>query len=306
MKPLLEILEAQRRARHQEVGDVAQYREEAAVLLLVDHRQLLAVVGLEQERTHVTHGNVAVLERQRRIDHRTGDHVARTGEEVLVMGVRPAERDDSGDRIAAAPGAAGTLLVVRPSRRHVAQSNRGQLADVDADLHRRGAGEHVDGHARPAAVLRGQLHVLEQQLVDLGLREHSLAAGGVQLRGVLGGDHRHRHIGFGPERGLNRPAVVALALGEDQIRVRIHGLYRFVPAVEAKLEASDGTVHRLAVRAANPFAAELEADVVADQAVFIVGERLAEGLQQDRQPLLLELFPCGGGLQPGVELAERA
>ena len=109
--------------------------------------------------------HLLVLDVDDRGAHVTRDHLLGMIEEMRV--VRGAVRvgDDRRDRSAAAACATGTLLVVRNLRGHVAKRDARERTDIDADLHRRRAAQHVD---RWKVVER---HVLEAQLVLLDLVE---------------------------------------------------------------------------------------------------------------------------------------
>ena len=107
-------------------------------------------------------------------------------EVVVVVGIGAAEGHDRRDGVAATSGTTGALLVVGARRRHVAQRHAGQAADVDTDLHRGRARQHVDGGLLRLC-LAGQrdVDVLEQQLVLLSAGEDFVGLRRVQLRGVL-------------------------------------------------------------------------------------------------------------------------
>ena len=107
--------------------------------------QLGLVVALQQVGRHVPPGDLGVVERERRVVDRAPDHLVRVREVVLVVAVRAAERRDGRDRVSAPARAARALLVVRARRRHVPQRDARERPDVDTDLHRRRAGQHVDG-----------------------------------------------------------------------------------------------------------------------------------------------------------------
>ena len=131
------------------------------------------MVALQQVGGDVAAGDLVVVHRQRRVVDLAADHQAGVAEVVVVVGVGAAEREHGGDGVAATPGPAGALLVVGARRRHVAQRDAGQAADVDADLHRGRARQHVDrGLRRLARAGQPEVDVLEEELVLLGLGEH--------------------------------------------------------------------------------------------------------------------------------------
>ena len=66
----------------------------------------------------------------------SGDHQLLAAEEILVVGVPRGAVGQHQSRLAAPPGPAAPLGVVRGGRRHVPHVDHVELADVDAKLHR--------------------------------------------------------------------------------------------------------------------------------------------------------------------------
>ena len=144
----------------------------------VDIGQSVLMIVLKQERTDVTAGDFAIVERELRVDHVAADHAVRLGEIVLVVAVGAAERDHGRNGVAAASGAARALLIICASRRHIAQRHAGQSANIDTDFHRRGAGEHVDGRRAPRlACLRRARHPETATRVSSALEKTSSFCG---------------------------------------------------------------------------------------------------------------------------------
>ena len=98
-------------------------------------------------------------------------------------------------------------------------SDTGQRADVDADLHGGGAGQHVDGSGRISTLAESD--VLKQQFVLLRFGEYVLVLGGVQLCGVLGGDESERRLGRIDEGVRDGISIEAFAGQEDSIALRV-------------------------------------------------------------------------------------
>ena len=85
-------------------------------------------------------------------------------EVVVVVAAVAADGERVGERLPRTAGAADSLLVVEPLRRHVAHQDGLQRSDVDADLHRGGDAEHVE-FARDVVFRRlGQQDALEPAL----------------------------------------------------------------------------------------------------------------------------------------------
>src|SRR5687767_1624688 len=101
------------------------------------------MVVLQQKRSDVPARDLRIIEGELWVYDVAANHSGGFREVVLVMAVRTAEGDHGGDRVAAASGAPGTLLIVRASGRHVAQGDSRQHANIDTDLHRSRAREHV-------------------------------------------------------------------------------------------------------------------------------------------------------------------
>ena len=147
-EPFGEVLPIQDGRRITELCDGAEHGEEVVLMVGIQTGDAVLVVGLQEEGEDVPTGDVRVVERKLRVDHVPSDHAVRIGEIVLVVAVGAAEGDDSRDGVAAAPCTAGSLLVVGPARRHIAQGDPGQGAYVDAYFHGCRAREYVDGSGR--------------------------------------------------------------------------------------------------------------------------------------------------------------
>ena len=114
---------------------------------------------------------VGEIEARRR--HGTRDHRGRLREIVPVVGVAVAGEGEHQRRPAAAPGTAAALRVVGRVGRNVPQMHDRELADVDAQLHGRGAAQDR-----------------EVALAERRLAQHPVL--GRHLPGVLGREHaRH-------------------------------------------------------------------------------------------------------------------
>ena len=142
----------EQRKRRLLAGYVEQVRERAAERL---------VDGAQPDRVDVAADEVLVGELEARRADLPRDHAVGPAEEVRVVrrpgrAVREHQR-----RLARAPGAAGPLGVVGGRRRHVAEPDDVELADVDAELH------------RGRAVQDGQAGLAERLLALLALgRRH--------------------------------------------------------------------------------------------------------------------------------------
>ena len=192
------------------------------------------------------------------------DHLAGVAEVVVVVGVGAAEREHGGDRVAAPPGPACALLVVGARRRHVAQRHPGQAADVDADLHRGRAGQHVDrGPRRLAGTGQAEVDVLEEEFVLLGLGEHLVGLRGVELGGVLGRDDAHRRLGRAGQGALRAGPVVALARPEHRVGGRVQGPDLGGAAVDALVGPGEGPLGEPAALAVAPQPAGFQRDLPA-------------------------------------------
>ena len=240
-------------------------------------------------------GDLVVVQRQPRVNDCAADHLAGVAEVVVVVGVRAAEREHGGDRVAPPPGPSCPLLVVGAGRRHVPQRHPGQVADVDADLHRGRAGQHVDrGPRRLAGTGQAEVYVLEEKLVLLRLREHRAGLGGVELGGVLGRDDAHRRLRRAGQGALRAGPVVALACFEHRVGGRVQGANPGGTAVHAPVGPGEGPLRIPAALAVAPQPAGFQRHLPGEQAVR-AAPVLAECVQQDRHPLRLELLSHRAG-----------
>ena len=78
------------------------------------------MVALQEVGADVSSDDLAVVERESRIDHIASDHPVRFGEVVLVVAVGTPEGDDRGHGIAATAGPPRPLLIVGATGWHVA------------------------------------------------------------------------------------------------------------------------------------------------------------------------------------------
>ena len=120
--------------------------------------------------------DLGIVERKFGIDHVATNHVFRFCEIMLVVAVRAAKRDDCGDSVATASCPPGALLIVRATRRHIAQCDPRECADINTDLHSRRARKHIDSSRSPAA-LAVERYVLKEQFILFRLRKHVLISG---------------------------------------------------------------------------------------------------------------------------------
>ena len=142
--------------------------------------QVLAA-QFEGEGAGVAGDDPLVVEEERGRADRAADHLHRVGVVVGVVRESAAgEGDDEGDALLAAAGPAGALGVVAGPGRDVAQDDRQQLAQVDAEFQGHGADQDV------------QVAVLEPVLDRLPRFQGDLA-------GVLGGQDDNRLRGGGQQ-----------------------------------------------------------------------------------------------------------
>ena len=163
-----------------------------------------------------------VVEQEARRDDGAADDLFRPAVEVLV--VRPAMRADAaedGDQ-GGLPGAtctAGPLRVVGRIGRHVAHVDRGQVADVDPQLHRRRAYQHVERVVGRLELALDLLAVRTFHLAAVLLRDHgngliqrpAVFPAEVVVAQVLFGQHLARGGGADAQaaEGMHRAALPA-------------------------------------------------------------------------------------------------
>jgi hypothetical protein len=174
---------------------------------------------------------------------------------VLVVTIRAAEGDDCRHCIPTPACSSRTLLVVRSGRRQIPKGDSRQNTNVDTDFHRCGAGQHIDGLAWLARVVRSQIDVLEQKLVLLCSREYLSHLGGVQLGSVFCGDEGHRLLRGVLEHGNSALAVVALAGHEHGVSFWVDLLGGAPPASEARTATRERPLDRTTGSTVCPFAA---------------------------------------------------
>ena len=126
-------------------GDGAQDLKELRLLVRANQGQAGLVVTLKKKCRYMSLGDFAVVKRQGRIVHLSADHRVGLPEVVLVVTIRAAERRHGRDGVTSATGTARTLLIAGPRWGHVAESDPRKCSDVDTDLHRRRAGQNIDG-----------------------------------------------------------------------------------------------------------------------------------------------------------------
>ena len=202
-------------------------------------------------------GDVGVFESEARINDRSPDHLVRRHEIVIIVTVGTSERCHRCHGCSAPAGAARTLLIIRPSRRHVSQRNAGQLADVNPDFHGRGAGKHVDRGFMRVRIPPCEVDILKAHFVIFGLRKHILHLCRIELRGVFSGDQgNERGFAFCQRFNDGRP-VISTACHKDVVRIRIKGLDPSCPTINAGAERFDRPMNRLACRTPAPGSADI-------------------------------------------------
>ena len=130
--------------------------------------------------------NLLIFDVNDRGPHVAGNHLLRVLEEMRIVRRAVGVGHDRRDRTPSAARASGALLVVRDMGRHVSERDAGQRADVDADLHRRRAAQHIDWRF---AVERD---VLEPELVFFDFVEGTFVGLTSELSGVFHGTQAER------------------------------------------------------------------------------------------------------------------
>ena len=131
--------------------------------------------------------------------------------------------------------------------------------------------------------------ILKEQLVLFGLGEDVFILRRVELRGVFGGDERHRLLGRIAERRHDRPAIVAFPRQKCGIVLGIKRR-RLASAIEAMREAGHGAMHGFAGGTSHPRTVKQQRQFSAAQLVFAahVG---GEQRQKFRGPFVVEDLP---------------
>lgn len=112
-----------------------------------------------------------IREVEARRRHRTGDHRRRLPEVMPVVGVAVAGEGKHQRRPPAAARAAAPLGAIGGVGRDVAQVHDRELADVDPELHRRGAAQ--DRELAPPELRLAPHAVLGRHLAGVLAREHA-------------------------------------------------------------------------------------------------------------------------------------
>ena len=97
MQPSAEVVPIQRRRVEKEVIYATEHLEKLRLGLGIDRWQSICMIFLKKEGRYVTSCDLKVVKRQYRILNGTSNHGIRIAEEVFIVTISAAERDDSGN-----------------------------------------------------------------------------------------------------------------------------------------------------------------------------------------------------------------
>src|SRR6266446_7862798 len=140
--------------------------------------------------------DVTVVQGEFGIIYRPSNHLVRVQEIVLVMAIRATECGNRSNRVSPPSCATCTLLIVGPRRRHIAQRDAGEGANIDPNLHSRRARKDINGGAILVRAEGTQTYILKKQFVLFRLGKYLVGLRTIELRGVLSRDECHRRTGW--------------------------------------------------------------------------------------------------------------